>query len=106
MSLRDSAKRPVFANDSTARSSIANRCTVPGSRGTDAGRVRQGLWLVAGELVSRHLGVDFLRPLVDPAHKGLHLTETDFPQEDRNSPGGDAGLAIHYDLIPGAELCH
>src|SRR3989475_1685183 len=104
MSLRDSAKRPVFANDSTARSSIANRCTVPGSRGMDAGRVRQGLWLVAGELVSRHLGFDFRRPLVDPAHEVLHLAETDFPQEVRNPAGSDAGVAIHDDFIRGAEL--
>src|SRR2546428_1391526 len=106
MSLRDSSKRPVFANGLAARSSIANRCTVPGSRGMDAGRVRQGLLLVAGELVSRHLGFDFLRPLVDPAHEVLHLPEADLPEEVRDPPGADAGLAIHDDFIRGAELVH
>src|SRR6266487_4189763 len=129
MSFRDSSKRLVFAKDFTARSSIAKRWTVPGSRGTTTrwGRVvlslptriratpvlqaagasgRPEAAIGAPSLVPGHLGLDLVGPLVDPADEVLHLAEPELPKEIRDAPGPSARLAVHDDLVGGAELVH
>src|SRR5205823_11155224 len=80
-SFSDSSNRPVFANDFTARSSIANRWTVPGSRGTGEGWREGPIFLCRDASVPRHLGFDLLRPLVDPADEILHLPEAERSEE-------------------------
>src|SRR6266705_1012445 len=106
LSLRDSSNRPVFANDFAARSSIAKRWTVPGSRGMEYDKVRAWLMIFHGGLVARHLGLDLVRPLVDSAGEVLHLAEAKVPQEVRDAAGANAGLAVHDDFVGRAELVH
>src|SRR6266508_1830976 len=101
-SFNDSSKRPVFAKDFTARSSIAKRWTVPGSSATRA-RWRQAL-MPCSPSVPRHLGLDAFGPLVDPAHEVLHLSEAEIAEEVRDPTGPDARLAVHDDLVRRAEF--
>src|SRR5207247_11274460 len=96
----------VFANDFTARSSIAKRWTVPGSRGMEYGKVRAWLMICDGGLVARHLGLDLVRPLVDSAGQVLHLAHAEVPQEVRDAAGWNAGPAVHDDFVGSAELVH
>src|SRR5256886_15391395 len=105
ISFSDSSKRPVFANDLTARSSIAKRWTVPGSRGIAATWREYTICLcrlVAS--IPRHFGFDFFRPFVDAADEVLHLTEAQLPKEVRDASGADSGLTVHDNFIRGVQL--
>src|SRR5213594_3200252 len=57
-------------------------------------------------LVTGHLGLDLVRPFVDPANEVLGFAEADFPQEVRDPARADAGLAVHDDFVGRAELVH
>src|SRR3989442_4773186 len=103
-SFRDSSNRPVFAKDLTARSSIANRWTVPGSSGIGRATCALSLCVTTGPSVPRHLGLDPLRPFVDATHEVLHFPEAELPEEVRDPAGTCAGLAVHHDLVRGAQL--
>src|SRR3989454_2412632 len=70
-----------------------------------SGKVPAGLMICDG-LISGHLGLDLVRPFVDPADEVLRLAEADFPQEIRDAARADAGLAVHADLVGRAELVH
>src|SRR2546425_10948536 len=62
--------------------------------------------MICDGLISGHLGLDLVRPFVDPADEVLRLAEADFPQEIRDAARADAGLAVHDDLVGRAELVH
>src|SRR3989454_6181238 len=103
-SFSDSSNRPVFAKDFTARSSIANRWTVPGSSGIGRETCALSLCVTTRPSVPRHLGLDPLRPFVDAADEVLHFAEAELSEEVRDPAGTCAGLAVHHDLVRGAQL--
>src|SRR5438552_613917 len=103
-SFSDSSNRPVFAKDFTARSSIANRWTVPGSSGIGRETCALSLCVTTRPSVPRHLGLDPLRPFVDAADEVLHFAEAELSEEVRNPAGTCAGLAVDHDLVRGAQL--
>src|SRR5437899_4511857 len=103
-SFSDSSNRPVFAKDFTARSSIAKRWTVPGSSGIGRATCALSLCVTTGPSVPRHLGLDPLRPFVDAADEVLHFAEAELSEEVRDPSGTRAGLAVHHDLVRGAQL--
>src|SRR5437867_3215810 len=70
-----------------------------------SGKVPVGL-MICDSLISGHLGLDLVRPLVDPADEILRLAEADLPQEVCDAARADAGLAVHDDLVGRAELVH
>src|SRR2546426_732634 len=103
-SFSDSSNRPVFAKDFTARSSIANRWTVPGSSGIGRATCALSLCVTTRPSVPRHLGLDPVRPFVDAADEVLHFAEAELSEEVRDPAGTCAGLAVHHDLVRGAQL--
>src|SRR2546422_1366632 len=103
-SFSDSSNRPVFAKDFTARSSIANRWTVPGSSGIGRETCALSLCVTTRPSVPRHLGLDPLRPFVDAADEVLHFAEAELSEEVRDPSGPCAGLAVHHNLVRGAQL--
>src|SRR5881409_441254 len=62
--------------------------------------------MICDGLISGHLGLDFLRPFVDPADEVLGFTEPNLPEEVRDPARADAGLAVHDDFVGRAELVH
>src|SRR5207245_8985823 len=100
----DSSNRPVFAKYFTARSSIANRWTLPGSSGIGRGTCAPSLCVTTRPSVPRHLGLDPLRPFVDAADEVLHFAEAELSEEVRDPAGTCAGLRVHHNLVRGAQL--
>src|SRR5439155_13954066 len=70
-----------------------------------SGKVPARLMICDG-LISGHLGLDLLRPFVDPADEVLGFTEPNLPEEVRDPARADAGLAIDDDFVGRAELVH
>src|SRR2546422_11378448 len=62
--------------------------------------------MICDGLISGHLGLDLLRPFVDPADEVLGFTEPNLPEEVRDPARADAGLAIDDDFVGRAELIH
>src|SRR5213594_1134992 len=62
--------------------------------------------MICDGLISGHLGLDLLRPFVDPADEVLGFTEPNLPEEVRDPARADAGLAIDDDFVGRAELVH
>src|SRR2546428_11566029 len=62
--------------------------------------------MICDGLISGHLGLDLLRPFVDPADEVLGFTEPNLPEEVRDPARADAGLAIDDDFVGRAKLVH